>query len=204
MRSQWMTSLLKQIRIAPKIPDTIRIVLDLAEAHNYSVAELYDPVPYSVDLFRRGTPIETSAALNPASKCQIWARSCQNGTKEQCSFHGNTPKKPNRMKSVRKCSQRRQPPPMLLNAKPGRNRRVAITELRSAPRFRPPVIPPTKYPQNPADPRRSQCQRISVLRNSMLAAKLPCHRYRRPRTNHRRQGRFRQKTTAKHGSREKR
>lgn len=51
---------LKQIRIASKSSDTIRIVLDLAQASDYSVSELYDPFRIVIDLYRQGT---TSAGI---------------------------------------------------------------------------------------------------------------------------------------------
>lgn len=46
---------LKQIRIASKSSDTIRIVLDLAQASDYSVSELYNPFRIVIDLYKQGT-----------------------------------------------------------------------------------------------------------------------------------------------------
>jgi N-acetylmuramoyl-L-alanine amidase len=51
---------LKQIRIASKSSDTIRIVLDMAQASDYSVSELKDPFRIVIDLYNQGT---TNAGL---------------------------------------------------------------------------------------------------------------------------------------------
>jgi N-acetylmuramoyl-L-alanine amidase len=59
---------IKQVRVARKSSEAVRIVLDLAAVGEFSVSEMRDPFRIVIDLYSKGSPIATAPGIYPSPK----------------------------------------------------------------------------------------------------------------------------------------
>ena len=163
---------LQQIRIGPKIPETIRVVLDLNSKGNYSVTELNNPFRVVIDLYRVGRN-------NPAASKSLSEAKSQTALSNTKSVAGDrsSREKDSHAMAV-EMSTRLQPatinsPDRGLISKPKEPPR-AITEMQSSPAIpaKTQSPPEARSAKLPMESRNESDSREIVPSDAVLAAKV--------------------------------